>query len=116
MSQGLGASSQANQREIEELVGEIAFQKVLLSSIDDSVENRQEAEDEVRTEIKSLEKQLRTLRRAPATKTSASQSTAIPPQPAAPSSSTSKSRNDATMDLFSATDSQNGYQGMSPGV
>ena len=111
MSQGLAASSQANQREIDALLGEIAFQKVLLSSIDDSVENREEAEGEVRVEIKNLEKQVRALRRGPCTTTSASQSTTIQSQPIASRSSTSNSRNDTAMDHFSAAGSQNGYQG-----
>jgi chromosome segregation ATPase len=111
MSQALGASSQANQREIDDLLGEIAFQKVLLSSIDDSVENREATEDEVRAEIKSLEKQVRTLRRGPSTTTSASQSTTIQSQPVASTSSTSNSCKDTAMDHFSAAGSQNGYQG-----
>jgi phage shock protein A len=111
MSQALGASSQANQRQIDELMEEIAFQKVLLSSIDDSVENREVAENEVRVEIKTLEKQLRTLRREHSTVKSASQSTTIPSQSAASSSLPSNPRNDAAMDNFFTAGSHNGYQG-----
>jgi hypothetical protein len=112
MSQALGATPQANQRAIDALMEEIAFQKVLLDSIDDSVENREEAEDEVRAEIKTLEKQLRTLRRGPGTTKSASQSTTIPSQSAASTSLPSTSRNDAAMNNFFAAGSQNGYQGV----
>jgi uncharacterized coiled-coil protein SlyX len=54
------ASSQA---EIEELESELAFQSVLLRSIDDTVEKRSNVEDEVRAEIKSIEKKLRALRK-----------------------------------------------------
>lgn len=57
------AGSQAAQEAIRELMGEISFQKVLLSSIDDSVDDREAAEDEVRTEIKALQDQLRALKR-----------------------------------------------------
>jgi uncharacterized coiled-coil protein SlyX len=57
------ASSQATQDAIRELVNEIAFQKVLLSSIDDSVDDREAAEDEVRAEIKKLEKEIKNLKR-----------------------------------------------------
>ena len=46
---------------IADLTCEIAFQKVLLSSIDDSVANREEAEHEVKTEIKALERHLKEL-------------------------------------------------------
>lgn len=112
MSSSQVASSQANQREANELMSEIAFQKVLLSSIDDSVENREDAETEIRAEIKTLEKKLRALRRG---NTSASQSTTIPPsQTAASTTSTSKPRADFTtpaMDDFPTAGSQNGYQG-----
>jgi phage shock protein A len=45
------------------LLNELAFQKVLLSSIDDTVQNRETAEEEVRAEIQTLEKQIRDLKR-----------------------------------------------------
>lgn len=56
------SSSQGPAQSIDDLLDEIAFQKVLLSSIDDSVQNREEAEAEVRAEITALERQLRKLR------------------------------------------------------
>ena len=64
MDQSQHSVAQATQEQLDELINEIAFQKVLLSSIDDSVQNRQEAEDEVKAEIKSLEKQVRELKRS----------------------------------------------------
>ena len=56
-------ASRASEQEIAELMNEIAFQKVLLASIDESVLDRSNAENEVRAEIKTLEKQLRDLKR-----------------------------------------------------
>ena len=72
MSSSQAALPRAQRQELDELMSEIAFQKVLLSSIDDSVANRAEAEDEVRAEIKTLEKKLRALKHG--TSTTASQS------------------------------------------
>lgn len=72
MSQPTHAATQALEEQIAGLMSEIAFQKVLLASIDDTVQNREAAEDEVRYEIKILEKQLRALRK-PRTPTSAPQ-------------------------------------------
>jgi hypothetical protein len=110
MSSSQAALSQAQQQEMNELMSEIAFQKVLLSSIDDTVENRGEAEAEVRIEIKTLEQKLRTLKRG--TTTSASQSTQGPSsQTLNSTSSSSKSRRDTIVDDFAATGS--GYHGMS---
>ncbi|KAH7310958.1 SNF2 family N-terminal domain-containing protein [Rhexocercosporidium sp. MPI-PUGE-AT-0058] len=57
------ASSQVTQ-EMNELQEEILFQKVLLQSIDDHVQNREAAEQEVRDEIHSLERKLNQLKRA----------------------------------------------------
>jgi hypothetical protein len=51
------------QLEIDDLIGEIAFQRVLLESIDDTVQNRHEAELEVRKEIRNLESQVKRLKR-----------------------------------------------------
>jgi hypothetical protein len=63
MSQPTQAAASASEQEIAELMNEIAFQKVLLASIDDSVQDRLKAESDVRAEIKTLEKQLRDKRR-----------------------------------------------------
>jgi uncharacterized coiled-coil protein SlyX len=49
--------------EISELMDDIAFQKVLLASIDDSVHDRSNAESELRAKIETLEKQLSDLKR-----------------------------------------------------
>ncbi|KAG4430417.1 hypothetical protein IFR05_014107 [Cadophora sp. M221] len=57
------ASSQVTQ-EMNDLKEEILFQQVLLSSIDDHVQNREAAEQEVRDEIHSLERKLNQLKRA----------------------------------------------------
>lgn len=88
------ASSTAAQQAMAELLSEITFQKVLLSSIDDSVGNRESAEREVRQEIKALESQLRSLRRGTtmASNSSAPQSS----QPAAPKSTSSDSSSAGT--------------------
>lgn len=72
MSQSLPGSSQTMSAEIQELQHEIAFQEVLLESIDDTVVDREAAENEVKEEIRALESQLRALRRR--TTTTASQS------------------------------------------
>jgi phage shock protein A len=61
------------------LLNELAFQKVLLNSIDDTVQNREAAEDEVRAEIRALEKQIRELKRG--------STTASQPQPSGSSQS-----------------------------
>jgi chromosome segregation ATPase len=62
MSQPTQTQAAARAAEAE-LMNEIAFQKVLLASIDDSVQDRPNAENEVKAEIKALEKQLRDLKR-----------------------------------------------------
>ncbi len=63
------------------LLSELAFQKVLLNSIDDTVQNRKAAEEEVRAEIRTLEKQIRDLKRGTTTA-----SNSQPPGPASQSS------------------------------
>jgi hypothetical protein len=52
---------------MDALLNELAFQKVLLNSIDDTVQNREAAEEEVRAEIRTLEKQIRDLKRGTTT-------------------------------------------------
>ncbi|KAF4637235.1 hypothetical protein G7Y89_g851 [Cudoniella acicularis] len=78
------AMSEATQRLIEDTFEELSFQKVLLASIDDTVTNREDAEAEVRQEIKTLEKRIKELKRGG--RSSASQSSTA-------ASSTSPSRN-----------------------
>ncbi len=73
MSQPQQAGSQASQQAINELIEEIAFQQVLLASIDGSVQNREAAEAEVREENRALESQLRALKRGTTTTASNSQ-------------------------------------------
>src|SRR3984885_13405471 len=68
----LPVGSQATEEAARELMNEISFQKVLLSSIDDSVEDRDAAEDEVRTEIRRLENELRALKRGSGSETAES--------------------------------------------
>ncbi len=51
------------ERRIHELQEEILFQRVLLSSIDDTVQNRAQAEQDVKDEIHSLQRQLVKLKR-----------------------------------------------------
>jgi hypothetical protein len=60
-SQVLHPTSQVPSDEAKELVNKIDFQKYLLTSIDDSVQNRETAENEVEGEIRKLESQLRAL-------------------------------------------------------
>jgi len=86
--------SQATQEEIAELESEISFQKVLLSSIDDSVEDREEAEQEVRKEIYRLQKQLKAARRGTIGAASTSQSFSAPQplQESSPNRSPSKTK------------------------
>jgi chromosome segregation ATPase len=68
---------------MQELIEEIAFQKVLLNSIDDSVQNREAAEDEVKEEIRELDSRLRALRRNTKASQSSSQqsSSSMPSTP-----------------------------------
>ncbi|KAH9214043.1 SNF2 family N-terminal domain-containing protein [Leptodontidium sp. 2 PMI_412] len=77
------ASSQVTQ-EMNDLKEEILFQKVLLSSIDDHVQNREAAEQEVRDEIHSLERKLNQLKRASrgSSKPSSQNLQSTPEQPA----------------------------------
>ena len=88
MSQTQAAAS-ASEQEIAELMNEIAFQKVLLASIDDSVQDRANAESEVRAEIKTLEKQLRELKRRGTTSTASTFRPLISSQPSEATSSAS---------------------------
>jgi hypothetical protein len=57
--------AQAAQEAIDDLMDEIRFQKVILTSIDDCVEDREAVQGEVRAEIKRLEKEIKILRRGP---------------------------------------------------
>lgn len=63
MSQLHQAIAPAVQSQINDLIEEIAFQRVLLESMDDTVVNRQQAELDVRKEIRDLENQVKRLRR-----------------------------------------------------
>jgi hypothetical protein len=47
---------------IDELVDEIQYQKTLLLSIDDTVEDRHEAEAQVKAEIRRLDRQLQAMK------------------------------------------------------
>ena len=76
MAQLQPAASQAAQyNTVAELMSEIAFQKVLLSSLNDSTEDLREAETDIKTEIRTLERRLRELRNPPS---SLSRSSSIP--------------------------------------
>jgi uncharacterized coiled-coil protein SlyX len=101
------SASQANLHEMEQLRNEIAFQKVLLASIDDFVEDRENAEAEVRTEIKTLEKKLRALLKGPSA--SGSQSMPSHSQNLEPTPSPSNSQKDMTNGDFSTAGS--GHKG-----
>lgn len=93
--EGSQATEEAIKEVIRELINEISFQKVLLASIDDSVDDREAAEDEVRTEIWRLEREVSELKRGsgstitePATSSpdfieagAASSSSSLPRQP-----------------------------------
>jgi hypothetical protein len=77
------------------LLNELAFQKVLLNSIDDTVQNREAAEDEVCAEIRALEKQIRELKRG-STTASQPQHSGSCQSSQKPSSSSSKKPNAST--------------------
>jgi chromosome segregation ATPase len=47
---------------VEEIEEELTVQRIMLSSMDDSCQNRDEAEAEVKAEIRELERQLRSLK------------------------------------------------------
>jgi len=101
-------SSAAAGTAIEELINEIAFQKVLLSSIDDTVQNREAAENDVRTEIRTLEAQLRNLRRSTTNTASDSRPSASSQQPETASSISSPNKSTADGDASAGT-TMNGY-------
>jgi uncharacterized coiled-coil protein SlyX len=77
------------------LLNELAFQKVLLNSIDDTVQNREAAEEDVRAEIRALEKQIRDLKRG-STTASNSQPGGSASQPSQKRSSSSNNTAPAT--------------------
>lgn len=114
MSRSQQVASQASQAEIEDLIHEIAFQKVLLQSIDDSVENRESAETEVRAEIKRLEKRLKDLRRSATTTASNSRTSSAPqsqPGPSVPSKSSHKEPSNSTAERDLGSGNMNFNQG-----
>jgi hypothetical protein len=84
-------ATRASEQEIAELMNEIAFQKVLLASIDESVQDRSNAENEVRAEIKTLEKQLRDLKRRGTTSTASKLETSLSSQQSSEATSSSSS-------------------------
>jgi hypothetical protein len=57
------ASTAAQDEAISETQEELAFQRVLLASIDDSVLNRDQAEQEIQEEIRALKQKLKALQR-----------------------------------------------------
>lgn len=96
---------------MDELMNELAFQKVLLSSIDNTVQNREAAESEVRAEIRSLEKQIRDLKRG-ATNTASQSGASTSSQPSQTVSSSSISKNKTstpTRNGHSAATAMDGY-------
>lgn len=100
------ASSQVTQ-EMRDLKEEILFQKVLLKSIDDNVQDREAAEQEVRDEIHSLERKFNQLKRAAQ---GSSGSTSKPSSRSFPSSQGNNPTNSAPEDRAAAA--MNGYLGM----
>jgi hypothetical protein len=62
MASPVAASSPEVYMSAEELAEEIEYQRVLLQSLDDSVEDREQAEAEIAAEIKRLERRLKALR------------------------------------------------------
>jgi uncharacterized coiled-coil protein SlyX len=75
------ASTAAHDEAIAQLQEELDFQGVLLSSIDETVLNRRETEQEVKEEIKALKKKLRALQGTGASSASQSQSQSSQPGP-----------------------------------
>jgi hypothetical protein len=95
---------------MDALLNELAFQKVLLSSIDDTVQNRETAEEEVRAEIQSLEKQIRVLKRGTTTTTTSNSRSSASSQPSQTQfSDLSKTSDPATGDGLSAVSAMDGY-------
>jgi uncharacterized coiled-coil protein SlyX len=83
------AQSQQESGGIQDLYNEIAFQRVLLSSIDETVVNWEELQDQVKEEIESLIRQVKDLQRSTTSTASASlpSSASERSQQTAPSSS-----------------------------
>ncbi|EKD14371.1 uncharacterized protein L3040_008273 [Drepanopeziza brunnea f. sp. 'multigermtubi'] len=107
-------------RQIEVLEDEIAFQNVLFASIDDNVQDREQAEQDIRDEICSLERQLKDLKRC----TSAATITTASNYPSSQNSSqsfqaafsSSSRKNNAISNLDGGVDGEpagemNGYLG-----
>jgi hypothetical protein len=93
---------------MDALLNELAFQKVLLNSIDDTVQNRDVAEEEVRAEIRALEKQIRDIRRS-STTASNSQHSASSQSSQKSSSGSSKKPNPGTGNGTSSAAAMDGY-------
>jgi hypothetical protein len=91
------------------LLNELAFQKVLLSSIDDTVQNRQAAEEEVCAEIRNLEKQIRALKRCTTTTASYSQSSGSSQPSQTQYHSSSKTPGPSTGEDLSSAQAMDGY-------
>jgi hypothetical protein len=62
MASPAAASSPEVYMSAEELAEEIEYQRVLLQSLNEGVEDREQAEAEITAEIKSLEKRLKAIR------------------------------------------------------
>jgi uncharacterized coiled-coil protein SlyX len=103
------ASAAAQDEAIAQLKEELAFQGVLLSSIDETVLNRHEAEQEIKEEIKALKKQLRALQGTGAA-SSASQSQSSQPGP----SNTLVPGSWPTDDIVESSTSGNNASGAAP--
>ncbi|CZS91523.1 related to DNA repair protein RAD16 [Rhynchosporium graminicola] len=97
------AASSQMTHEVNDLQEEIAFQRVLLSSIDHNVKDREAAEQDVRNEIHSLESKLNRLKRAAKASTSKSSSQTLQPSP---KQSRSSSRQRTATDDFTMNQDQ----------
>lgn len=97
------------QAQIQNLLEEIAFQRVLLESIDDSVLNREVAQKEIEDEILTLQRQVKALKRGTTAAASSSSSTQQSSAPTQTSSPRQKSAGGAIG--LASTSSMAGFQG-----
>lgn len=89
----------SNASQITEIMEELVFQKTMLASIDDTVADRDDAEEEIRGEIRKLEKRLKELKRGPSGRHPASQ-LSLAASPNSPLKNASQASSSAAMEGY----------------
>ncbi|KAH6675016.1 P-loop containing nucleoside triphosphate hydrolase protein [Halenospora varia] len=89
----------SNASQITEIMEELVFQKTMLASIDDTVADRDDAEEEIRGEIRKLEKRLKELKRGTSGRHPASQ-LSLAASPNSPLKNASQASSSAAMEGY----------------